>query len=207
MDGIPGLGGSRRQQPLCGTFGCILPNNHRGLHQLPTDDEGRRKRPKFDKAASVGNSKEMGAVDQTALGDDVDDKESDGRGYDMPGDDDDGDAVAEVQVERKVAGVHPKVKLCRKTPHCSRYFNHPGASRAAPLPPAHGAHTPCADAGTGCTRGAGACLVRAVPSRGLPAGRRGCRAAIGACDRAVSIAHSPRPAAGGFHCRSRAPCA
>ena len=44
----------------------------------------------------------MGAVDQTALGDDVDDKESDGRGYDMPGDDDDGDAVAEVQVERSV---------------------------------------------------------------------------------------------------------
>jgi len=28
--------------PLCGTFGCILPNNHAGLHQLPESERGDR---------------------------------------------------------------------------------------------------------------------------------------------------------------------
>jgi hypothetical protein len=28
--------------PLCGTFGCILPNNHAGLHQLPESERGSR---------------------------------------------------------------------------------------------------------------------------------------------------------------------
>mgnify|MGYP003684153897 CR=1 FL=1 len=28
--------------PLCGTYGCILPNNHAGLHQLPESERGSR---------------------------------------------------------------------------------------------------------------------------------------------------------------------
>lgn len=30
--------------PRCGTFGCTLPNNHRGLHKLPQEEASRKRR-------------------------------------------------------------------------------------------------------------------------------------------------------------------
>ena len=39
-----------REKPLCGTFGCTLPNNHRGLHRIPSEEgpTGRGRRARSD---------------------------------------------------------------------------------------------------------------------------------------------------------------
>ena len=46
----------------CGTYGCTLPNNHRGLHKLPDDDSSRkRRRPQLLEPSSDGKKRAAGA--------------------------------------------------------------------------------------------------------------------------------------------------
>ena len=82
-----------RRVDLCGTYGCTLPNNHRGLHQFP-QDESRRKRAKPDTSSTGRESVKFdhepdptstsepgpdpdGEPDDDFSGDDVEDEDED----------------------------------------------------------------------------------------------------------------------------------
>ena len=43
---------TERGPALCGTFGCMLPNNHPGLHKLP-QESGKRSRSRSSKQAQA----------------------------------------------------------------------------------------------------------------------------------------------------------
>ena len=130
----------------CGTYGCILANNHRGLHCFPAGaEEGRasRKRSKPDDAqdanggrsGSAAPSADIAAADDDADGEQVDD------------DDEAADSAAPPAPRKaqKGGGKPPASKppapeaarptiyvagLCKKIPFCQRLKNHPGAPLA-----------------------------------------------------------------------------
>ena len=89
-------GGGKGRGVLCGTFGCTLPNNHRGLHRLPQQEEpGRRKRAKME------------AADKSGGGDGPDDPDADSEMRSDPAEPDDQEDVCPEVETTKAADPTP----------------------------------------------------------------------------------------------------
>ena len=61
-------------QHMCGTYGCTLPNNHRGLHKIPEDEAStsrKRRRPEF-----LGEDPKGAKLPQGWVGDSFDKEEA-----------------------------------------------------------------------------------------------------------------------------------
>ena len=139
---------------LCGTYGCTLPNNHRGLHALPAGDQGRssRKRAKTEKLDEVFEETDPPATqDPDARYDDLSDEDPPAAPPRLPTKPPAQTSAPEPRPIEAVAG------LCKKTPYCQRYKNHPGA-RPRTQPPHAPAKPPRAE-------GKQTFVPRALPSK------------------------------------------
>ena len=129
QDDNSGLSTDGKPIVMCGTYGCTLPNNHKGLHCFPVEEgagRGARKRAKV-----VEPDEDAAAASAAAADDDPEDpndsaNESEaaekapsskaGRGPRQPK----VTVAPEPRPQEAVAG------LCKKTPFCQRLKNHPG---------------------------------------------------------------------------------
>ena len=137
FDAPVGLESKSRFQPICGTFGCTLPNNHRGLHALPEDEEGgpRRKRSKAvepdARTSGRGSSPQparrpVKAPASTPVDDEVGEPPLTAAASSKssvppapPSSDDGMTNLVRVPLE-------PREGLCKKMQFCQRAKNHPG---------------------------------------------------------------------------------
>ena len=134
------LGAPGRAIHLCGTFGCTLPNNHRGLHRIPSADqaEGRRKRLKPEKSDVKTGQGRTGASASADAEDEYADAYVDAElpppptaaasahqsaFFELPERERDGGG--------KKLSADKKQLLCKKTAYCQRFLNHPGRPRTA----------------------------------------------------------------------------
>ena len=113
---------------LCGTYGCTLPNNHRGLHCLPVGDQGRssRKRAKTEKLDEVFEENDPPASQEPDAPDEDLSDEDLPAAPPRPKPSYARDSVSQTYAP-EARPIEAVAGLCKKTPYCQRYKNHPGA--------------------------------------------------------------------------------
>jgi hypothetical protein len=130
------------EEPLCGTWGCTLANNHFGLHRMPESDQPRKrmKKKQYDEGEPTQPSGSRGGAAKSKA---------------LAGATTSPKPKAQPK-PRAPAGAAPGSLLapatCARTPHCQRPAHHPGLCRT----PAY------CDRNDRCTRGfrhSGVCKV------------------------------------------------
>ena len=127
---VPGLTitSHKQKKPPCGTFGCTLPNNHAGLHNLPIDmmsggraPRERTKKPRIDDEVLLPPAPARSSAARPP---------ADRRPHDRP----DKKAVPtagprKASSQSRAPAMRPLVEVhevCKKVPFCQRAANHPG---------------------------------------------------------------------------------